>query len=175
MPTMRSPGTAPPSAKLTGRSPRKPLIGMPFGACGRSLRLLLDPGQRNLRPITLPRPNQPSSARFDLAAPLGVLARRRPPAQTARITSADAQLAAADGGDHILGGLLRQARERLSHGVLAEGLAPAAETRVTENLAAELAVLGAHRVARGPPDGRARLAGDGEALPGRRRRLHLGA
>src|SRR5665809_118630 len=30
MPTMRSPGTAPPSAKLTGRSPRKPLIGIPL-------------------------------------------------------------------------------------------------------------------------------------------------
>ena len=35
-------------------------------------RLLLDPGQRNLSPMTLPRPNQPSSARFTLRRRFGV-------------------------------------------------------------------------------------------------------
>src|SRR6185503_18982332 len=38
-----------------------------LGDAGRLFSVvLLDPGQRNLSPMTLPRPNQPSSARFTL-------------------------------------------------------------------------------------------------------------
>src|SRR6476619_2337399 len=170
MPTMRSPGTAPSAAKLTGRSPRKPLIGMLFAPAGgaRSL-LLLEPGQRNFRPMTLPRPNQPSSARLTLrrrfGASLGVSS-----GQAALMTSAE------DSSPRLTAAITSSGvfcESRLSEDLLAEPLAAPAEGTL-EDFAAELAILGARRIARGPPDRRARLAGDGEALPGGRRRLHLG-
>ena len=67
MPTMRSPGTAPPSAKRTGRSPLMPRIGMACAlaaalAAGRRRRRD-SPGTRNFMPEPRFRPNQPSSLR----------------------------------------------------------------------------------------------------------------
>src|SRR3990167_8964044 len=63
MPTMRSPGTAPPSAKRTAISPSSPRIGMAFSAfAGRSPEGRRDrPGTRNFMPEPRFRPNQPSS------------------------------------------------------------------------------------------------------------------
>ena len=53
MPTMRSPGTAPPSgAKRIGRSPSMPRIGI-AGPCAS--------GTRNLTEVSRLRPNQPLS------------------------------------------------------------------------------------------------------------------
>ena len=55
MPTMRSPGTAPPSgAKRTGRSPLMPRIGIAGPAA-------LMPGTLNLTEVSFFKPNQPLS------------------------------------------------------------------------------------------------------------------
>ena len=60
MPTMRSPGTAPPSgAKRTGNSPFMPRIGIAASSFGSAL-LPLKPGMRNFRPAARASPNQPS-------------------------------------------------------------------------------------------------------------------
>src|SRR5262245_61211980 len=170
MPTMRSPGTAPSAAKLTGRSPRKPLIGMLFAPAGRSRSLLLlEPGQRNFRPMTLPRPNQPSSARLTLRRRFGA-SLCVSSGQAALMTSAE------DSSPRPTAAMTSSGvfcERRLREGPLAETVGAPAEGAL-EDFTAELAILGARRIARGSSDRRARLASDGEVLPSGGRCLHVG-
>ena len=114
-PTMRSPGTAPPSSNITGRSFLTPRMGST--CCWRPLALPL-PGQRNFRPITL-GDVEPALLALDplqrrLAARCRALGELGASGTTARITSPCRQLAAADGGMHFSIDLLRQAVQRPS-------------------------------------------------------------
>ena len=74
---------------------------------------------------------------------------------------------------HLVDRLLRQARERLLQLVVGILLIDPAEGR-DQQAPAELRILLAHRIAAGAANGRARLARDGDALPGCGRRLALG-
>src|SRR6185369_1755705 len=80
---------------------------------------------------------------------------------------------ATDAGIDLLGGFLRQPPEILLELVVGIVLADAAKGGDQE-AAPELGILPPQRIARSPANGGARLAGNGDALPGGRRRLPLG-
>ena len=83
-------------------------------------------------------------------------------------------LAAADRRQHVLDGDARQAGQGAFQLLVGEGPAGALEGAL-QDLVAEAGILPAHGGAGGAADRGARLAGDDEGFPGRRRRLALGA
>ena len=165
MPTMRSPGTAPPlGAKRTGMSQSTPRSGSaaPFSPL---------PGTRNTRLAALARPNQPALARrqrrpgFALLLEIGIDRAHH----VGRI-----EFAAPDADEHVVDRAARQARQRALQLGVGE-LAPRAREGALDDLAPEAAVLRLGRLAGGAADRGAGPPGHDEAVPGRRRRAAVGA
>ena len=154
MPTMRSPGTAP-----------------PFGA-NLHRQVGIDAADRNRRRGCAPDAGGDFS--FSLTARL-FLAPKRADALFLVVGIHRAgdvgglHLAAADRGHHVVDRGARQPRQRalqLVVGVFDLG----AREQPLDDAAAEAGILIAHRGARGAADRGPRLAGDRERFPGRRRR-----
>ena len=159
---MRSPGTAPPSgAKRTGRSPLMPRIGIdgPFAA--------LTPGTLNLTEVSLRKDHQLASdlrlrrhGRGALLLVVGIHGAG---------DVGGLHFAAADRRHHVFDRGARQPRQRAGELLVGIGDLGALEQPL-DDAPAEAGILRAHRGARGAADRGARLAGDHDRLPGRRRR-----
>ncbi len=159
MPTMRSPGTAPPfGAKRTGRSVLMPRIGIaaPFSPSAGTLNFTaLAEFQAEPAALRLRR-----NRRDALVLVVGIHGAR---------DVGGLHLAAADRRHHVVDRGARQPRQRalqLLVGIFDLG----ALAQPLDDAPAEPGILVAHRVARGAADGVARLAGDDDRFPGRRRR-----
>ncbi len=175
-PTMRSPGSAPPSSNDTGTSLRTPRMGST--CCCACLSLLPLPGQRNLRPMPLAMLNQPSSlwlrsrrcAGLRRAAACLASSASGTAARTTSLTGSSPRPTAANTSS--IDFCVRRCSPFLSLSSVIF-LADPAERR-HQQAPAELGILLAQGLARRAADGRSRLAGDGDALPCGGRRLALG-
>ena len=121
MPTMRSPGTAPSGAKRTGRSPRDAADRHAHRPCLRCLRPCATRGPESGTACRrrCAGSNQPSSRGFGGVRDALFLVVGEDGLHHVRRR----QLAAADGGQHVLDILAGQPRQHRLQAVLGEGLA----------------------------------------------------
>ena len=160
MPTMRSPGTAPPfGAKRTGVSKSMPRSGSASAASD-------SPGTRNTRSAALGKPNQPLSFMRHGRTRLALLLEVR---KHGAHDVGGENLAAADANEDIVDRGARETRQRRLEFRFGEFLARALE-RALDDLAPEAAELRLRRLARRAADGGAGPARHHDAVPGRRRR-----
>ena len=172
MPTIRSPGTAPPSgAKRTGRSPLRPRIGI-----GRSRGLRRFRRRRETRECgicrfaTRERPNQPSLRGACSRACARPAIRDAPPSPRRRLSSRRGRPPRTRPRPKRARGAAARLRSRSP----TNGFAARAKAR-SIILRPRPAYCVRTADARRAADRGARLAGDGERFPCRRRRLSLAA